>query len=80
MVDIQLAGFPSPRTDHKFPCYSRECDGFTWWADSRECGVWVQHGDNPEHRRFFSSPPQAEATSPVVEWLMALHNRTTDQE
>ena len=62
----------------------------TWWSVDKACGcvwrvwedhdftTWVQHSDNPEHRRQFPCRMLVRADDewePVREWITEVNNR-----
>ena len=47
------------------------------WNDLDKLGWWFQHGENPEHRRFFPLFPDQVLV--LYEWLNEIHAREIDE-
>ena len=51
----------------RYICVVRDCASSVYsWGETDE-GVWRQHGDNPEHRRFLGTHESGYA------WLLEVH-------
>ena len=51
---------------------------WTIWEDWDRTSTWVQHGDNPEHRRHFSCSYIVEHDAdwqPVRDWISEVNDR-----
>ena len=65
--------------NYNYPCPYDDGQMVTSWYDPDRRGTWIQHGDNPEHRRFFSdalAAVNARALA-IIEWGDELHTADT---
>lgn len=65
------------------PCAELGCT-LKWWPDLNNLGMWYQHGDNPEHRKFLSEREliaYPDGGGPLPKWLVDIHEheRRTDE-
>lgn len=53
-------------------CHRARCTVSAWW-DPAQLGVWYQHGENREHRKFVTNLSFLRGEESAKDWLAEVH-------